>query len=145
MNRIFKTVVLSAAVAATTLAALPLAQAGERWGHGPRRPHVTRHHGHGDLALAGILGLAAGALVVGLASQQPAYELPPDALDYRREPMDRGNYRVVRRVQPTYASGGLQPWSAAWYAYCDDRYRTFDDRTGTYAGADGRQHFCIAD
>jgi hypothetical protein len=41
--------------------------------------------------------------------------------------------------QPAY---GMQPWSDEWYAYCDDRYRSFDSRTGYFLGYDGEYHFC---
>ena len=68
MNRIFKTAILSAAVAATTLATLPAANAGD-WRH-----HRHHHHGNGDAVAAGVLGLAAGALIGG-ALQQPAAAL----------------------------------------------------------------------
>ena len=29
-----------------------------------------------------------------------------------------------------------------WLAYCYDKYRSFDPRTGTYVGRDGRRHRC---
>lgn len=29
-----------------------------------------------------------------------------------------------------------------WVAYCSDRYRSFDPRTGMYRGPDGRRHQC---
>jgi ABC-type amino acid transport substrate-binding protein len=128
MNRFFKTAILSVAVAATTLATLPAANAGDRY--------WRRHHHHsdsGDLAAAGILGLAAGALVVGLASQ------PEPAYTYRRP------VRVYRDTAyvDDYA-GGLEPWSAEWYDYCSDRYRSFSPRSGTFIGYDGEEHFCVA-
>ena len=55
MNRFLKTTILSAAVAATTLSALAPADARDR-----------RHHGSsdGDLIVAGLLGLAVGAIAV---------------------------------------------------------------------------------
>ena len=61
MNRIFKTAILGAALAATTLAPLPASNADE-WRH--------RHHGHhnGDAIAAGVVGLAAGALIAGARS-----------------------------------------------------------------------------
>ena len=34
------------------------------------------------------------------------------------------------------------PWTEAWYAWCFDRYRSFDPRSGTFLGYDGRRHFC---
>ena len=97
MNRILKTAVLSVAVAATTLATLPAANAGER--------NWRRHHGHhnsrgNDLAVAGILGLAAGALVVGLATSRAAYREPA-----YREPRPRPDRSRLRR----YAAGYDEP------------------------------------
>lgn len=131
MNRFFKTAILSVAVAATTLAALPAANAGDRyWRHHGRHHYHDRSNG-ADLAAAGILGLAAGALVVGLASQpEPVYRRPVRV------------YRDTAYVDD-YA-GGLEPWSAEWYDYCSDRYRSFNPRSGTFVGYDGAEHFCVA-
>ena len=114
MNRFFKTAILSAAVAATTLATLPAANAGDR--------HWRRHHSHyyhsggNDLAVAGILGLAAGALVVGLASQ-PAYREPvyveplssPPPRPYRDYPVGyvEAGRRLCRRLRRR--DGTLEP------------------------------------
>jgi hypothetical protein len=36
----------------------------------------------------------------------------------------------------------MQAWSNEWYAYCTNRYRSFDPKTGTYLGYDGQRHFC---
>ena len=136
MNRLFKTAVLSVAVAATTLATLPAANAGDRyWRRGDRNYQHYRSNS-GDLAAAGILGLAAGALVVGLASQpEPVYANP------YRQPRPR----PVREYPETvYLDGALEPWSADWYDYCSDRYRSFNPRSGTFMGYDGQEHFCVA-
>lgn len=38
--------------------------------------------------------------------------------------------------------GGLEPWSAEWYAYCAERYRSFDARTGTFTTHSGQKRFC---
>ncbi|MBZ9810108.1 BA14K family protein [Mesorhizobium sp. BR1-1-9] len=139
MNRIFKTAVLSAAVVASMLVALPAANADD-WRH-------HRHHGHGDAVAAGVLGLAAGALIGGaLANQQP----PP------RDYYDDGYYDRDVRIRPApvrryyaepqvvYADRYAEPWTRGWYDYCSDRYRTFNPRTGTFTGNDGEQHFCTA-
>ena len=51
------------------------------------------------------------------------------------------------RADTQPVSGGaysLEPWSAAWYDYCEARYRSFDPDTGTYTGYDGRTRFCVA-
>ena len=60
MLSVFKSTILFAAVAATNLAPVPAASAGDRW-------HNHRRHGHGsgDMLAAGVLGLAAGALIAG--------------------------------------------------------------------------------
>ena len=146
MNRIFKTAVLSAAMAATMLVALPAANADE-WRH-------HRHHGNGDAIAAGVLGLAAGALIGGaLANDRP----PPDAnryyddgyyndgyydRDVRIRPAPVRRYYVEPRV--VYANRYAEPWTRDWYEYCSDRYRSFNSRTGTFTGNDGEQHFCTA-
>ena len=140
MNRIFKTAVLSAAVAGTMLAALPAANADD-WGH-------HRRHHHGDAIAAGVLGLAAGALIGGaLANDQP----PPYADRYYDDGYDRDvvvRPAPVRRYyagpQVVYADRYAEPWTRDWYNYCSDRYRTFNSRTGTFTGNDGEQHFCTA-
>jgi hypothetical protein len=141
MNRIFKTAVLSAAVAGTMLAALPAANADD-WGH-------HRRHHNGDAIAAGVLGLAAGALIGGaLANDQPPR--------YADRYYDDGYYdrdvvvrpAPVRRyyVEPqvVYADRYAEPWTRGWYEYCSDRYRSFNSRTGTFTGNDGEQHFCTA-
>ena len=141
MNRIFKTAVLSAAVAGTMLAALPAANADD-WGH------HRRHHHNGDAIAAGVLGLAAGALIGGaLANDQP----PPYADRYYDDGYDRDvvvRPAPVRRYyaepQVVYADRYAEPWTRGWYEYCSDRYRTFNSRTGTFTGNDGEQHFCSA-
>lgn len=82
--------------------------------------HRHHHHGWGgNAAAAGAFGFAAGAIVGG-ALAQPRYYAPAP--------------RPVR--------AGLRPWSRSWYEYCANRYRSFDARTGTFVGYDGRRHFC---
>lgn len=138
MNRFLKTSILSAAVAATILATVPVASAG---GHGWHRGHSD-----GDLVAAGILGLAAGALTVGVLSQprEPVYYAPASVRPYVDDPSyppapARYEYRRVE-----YGYDGLEPWSREWYRYCESRYRSFDPNSGTFIGYDGREHFCAA-
>lgn len=145
MGRFLKSAVLSLAVAATTFAAIPNASAGERW-HGDRgwRYH-QKHNRGGDIAAAGILGLAAGALIVGLtqANREPVYANP-----YRHpRPRPIRDYPVPVAPQPPvhydYVAA-MEPWTAEWYQYCSGRYRSFNGRTGTFRGYDGQDHFCVA-
>ena len=42
------------------------------------------------------------------------------------------------------AAGSAEPWSPGWFDYCRARFKTFDDRTGTYMGYDSQRHFCVA-
>jgi hypothetical protein len=135
MNRVLRTAVAATAVASTTFAALPAAHADDwRWHH-----HSSHH---GDAVAAGVLGLAAGALIGGaLANDNP----PPP------EPYYDGYYVQRRVVVPRpapvrqyYAYSGFEPWTPAWYRYCSNRYQSFDARTGTFTGFDGQQLFCVA-
>ena len=43
--------------------------------------------------------------------------------------------------RPAYQSSPI-PWTATWFAYCRAKYRSFDPRSGTFLGYDGRRHFC---
>lgn len=148
MNRIFKTAILSTAAIAMSLTALSTADAHDWRRHGG---YYHRDRG-GDALAAGVVGLAAGALIGGaLANPGPAYA--DDGYIY-----DDGYYdqpRYIRRVpvrdyypvrpRVVYREGyALEPWTREWFRYCSDRYRTFDARSGTFTGNDGEQHFCNA-
>lgn len=95
-----------------------------------RRWYRHRHYGGSSWVGAGIAGLAAGALLGGIIAPR-AYAGP----GY----YGTGYYAPPRVV---YAPRGYEPWSAAWYSYCESRYRSFDPRSGTFMGYDGRRHFC---
>ncbi|ESR24549.1 BA14K family protein [Lutibaculum baratangense] len=94
--------------------------------HGHYRP-APRHYYHrrsNDGALAaGVIGLAAGALIGGAIASQPA-----PAPVYRE-------YRDYRAYRPEMSR-------ADWDAYCYSKYRSYDARTGTYLGYDGYRHYC---
>ena len=135
MNGIFKTLMVSAAVASTMATALPNAEAGD-W---------QRHHRYDrssdDAVAVGIIGLAAGALIGGALASQPRY-YEPEPTYIIREPRPA---RVRRYYRDDYYPATFEPWSSEWYSYCSDRYRSFNPRTGTFLGYDGLQHFCRAD
>jgi hypothetical protein len=158
MNKFIKTLVLSAAVAATTLTATAgVVEARDRnrdgyWREGdpyeyrkPRRHNrdrdrdYGRNHGrnHGrDAVIGGALGLATGVIIGGaLANQERRVYVEPD---YYPEPEPRVIYRQPV-VVPTY-----EPWTQSWYNYCSQRYRSFNPNTGTFVGYDGLEHFCTA-
>lgn len=89
-----------------------------------------RGHGHGGWRGVGIgagVGFATGALV-GSALAAPyyagAYGYGPYAYDYD------GPY------EEAYRAGGADD------AYCAQRFRSYDPRSGTYMGYDGVRHPC---
>ncbi|WP_417669974.1 BA14K family protein [Roseibium sp.] len=141
-------VALAGALLAPTFSA---AEAGPRdgWrghhgGHGHHRPHRP-HHGHhkkknkngdvGAAVAAGIIGLAAGAILLG-ATSRPSYAAP--APSYYPPAPTPGR---VHGPGPSYGYG-YQPWSPAWYDYCASKYRSFNPHTGTYTTYRGVQKFC---
>jgi hypothetical protein len=77
------------------------------------------HHHHGWGWGAGAAGFAAGALIGG-ALARPYYGGPAY---YYGEPAY------------AYAPGDDE-------AYCEQRFRSYDPRSGTYLGYDGRRHPC---
>lgn len=141
---IFRKTVLALAVGATTLGAIP-AEAGDRWRD--HRHHRSDYNKDGDLVAAGIVGLALGALAVGAiaSSRDEAVSNP------LRHPRPRPNRDFMAIEEPSfdddayaYDEPSFEPWSRSWFRYCQERYRSFDARTGTYVGYDGRAHFCDA-
>ncbi len=134
MNRFFKAFVLSTAVIATMATALPAAEARD-W-----RRHHYHSRSNGDAVAAGVIGLAAGALIGGALASQPRY-YEPEPTYIIREPRPAP---VRRYYRDDYYRASYEPWSPEWYRYCSDRYRSFDARSGTFMGYDGLRHFCQA-
>jgi hypothetical protein len=99
---------------------------GDNWRYREHR----RHRGGGDALAAGAIGLGVGALIgSAIASDRPVYR-------------DRGSYQVLEgpveygRPAPVYRQSYDR--TAACYA----RYRTYDARSDTFIGNDGRAHRC---
>ncbi|MFC4624863.1 BA14K family protein [Daeguia caeni] len=150
MNRISKTIVLALAAIATVAVPMSTASA-DPWGRpggwrpgwdypGPRPMPPRRHRGNGDAVAAGVIGLAAGALIGSALAQPPrrVYVEP----QYAPPPPPPAYYPSAPR--PAAYKPGFQPWTPGWYNYCANRYRSFNPNTGTYRGYDGRDHFCNA-
>ena len=96
--------------------------------------HRHRGHGHhGDAVAAGILGFAAGAILSGAFARPRYYDYYEPAPVYAAPP-------VYRPAQVYYSRP--DPWTQEWYAYCSDRYRSFNGQTGYFLGYDGNYHFC---
>ncbi len=157
MNRFAKIAVLGLATAATVLAPMSQSIAGDNW----RRQ--TRHHNNGDALIAGAIGLAAGAIIIGSIAdanrrnygprviyEEPYYDEPIYAEPDYYPPQPRAHVirppvRHPKVIQyDDYAGGFEEPWSRDWYRYCANRYRSFNPQSGTYRGYDGRDHFCVA-
>ncbi len=149
MNRFAKTAILAVASLAAVSAPLAAASA-DSWGRhgwdrgGWDRPYRNHHRrDRNDAIAAGVIGLAAGAIIGGALSQpsQPTYVQPAPV--YAPPPPPPAYYPPAPARNVTYRAG-FEPWSRAWYDYCSDRYRSFNPNTGTYRGYDGRDHFCSA-
>jgi hypothetical protein len=157
MKTIFKNSLYGLAVGATALAATTAAEAHpDRYHH--EHTYVKRDN---DALVAGIAGLAVGAIAGSMLAQQrpaqPRYIDPPVSdydryeTGYRRyeyRPAYRNHdyypparsYRVreVRDVRdPSY-----EPWTREWFRACEARYRSFNPRTGTYTTYGGEKRFC---
>ncbi len=119
---------LATALAATAIP-LSAAEAGHR-GWGKHHHHHHYHHRHRDrggaAVAAGIIGLAAGAML-GSAMSQPRYYAPPPP---------RARYYAP---SVSYAP---EPWTPDWYAYCASKYRSFDVNTGMYLTYRGEWRYC---
>lgn len=84
---------------------------GPRYYHGPR---YYRRGGNGAAVAAGVMGLAAGALIAGtIANQAQAAPPPPPGT-----------------VDPRLA------------AYCARKYRSYDPNTGTFLASNGYRYVC---
>ena len=103
------------------------------------RHHHHRHHSSAPYA-AGAFGFAAGA-ILGSALSQPRYYYEPAPV-YVAPRYVAPAYVAPTYVQPSYVYAAPAPWTPAWYAYCEDRYRSFNPRTGYFVGYDGGHHFC---
>ena len=146
MNKFTKAAIAALVGVASLVPTFSSAEAGD-WRRDHRRP-IYRHHNNDALA-AGILGLAAGAIIVGaLSDNSPRVIYEEPRRYYRQRPVTVYDYPVaprrVYRDQIISYSGGLEPWSREWFRYCSNRYRSFNAETGTYRGYDGQNHFCAA-
>ncbi|EJF78696.1 BA14K-like protein [Candidatus Bartonella washoeensis] len=108
--------------------------------------HIHEHHvnrnNSGDTLAAGIIGLAAGA-ILGNILKQP--EQPQ--IVYQTVPQNRVVYQQIPQSQVIYeiqSETTYQPWTTDWLNYCKQRYRSFNPKTGTFRGYDGLDHFCYA-
>lgn len=129
MNRFLKNSIVAAALAATTVSAIPTAQAGERH---HRRQHVVQKADNTDLIVAGLLGLAVGAIVVTALNEDQGGGRNNGDLSVNYFPPAPGetvSYGWEKPERPTEND----PRNRRWYKYCEDSYRDFK-RNATVGG-----------
>ena len=100
---------------------------------------------------AGVLGLAAGAIIGGVMMNNNANSAIP-VVPYPPQPTyhpQRPGFDRYERHRPPYRDTRYYnsrqwgaPFSPEWYRYCATEYRSFDPKTGTYRSRDGKVQFC---
>lgn len=153
MNPIRRTIILGAAAIAFVAAPLAGAYADDYYYYRHHWRPERHHDDAGTAVAAGILGLAAGAVIGSALTPRPApvYDAPPPYVP-APGPYDQDYYppapAVAVETAPTvitiHQTGELEPWSPEWNRYCANRYPSFNPRTGTFMGYDGHDHFCVA-
>jgi hypothetical protein len=146
MNSLAKTLFLTATAAAITFSSISAASADD-W-----RYHNHYNHGGNDAWVGGAVGLATGLIVGSAIANAPRYEErryidPPYAYDdapVYRAPPRYYSAAPQRYYRPVPVRAGVEPWTPQWERFCSYRYRSFDPRSGTFIGNDGRSHFCVA-
>lgn len=148
MKKIIKSFVIAASIAAVGVTSVSTAQAHDIGVKHRHQKHVQQHHNKNNAVVWGIVGLAAGAIIAGAASNNTSHRRVvtpqrqyPGANHYPKAP--KASHRQKRRYQHSQRAQGFEPWTRAWYNYCDNKYRSFNPRTGTFRGYDGRDHFCV--
>ncbi|AEV38813.1 BA14K-like protein [Pseudovibrio sp. FO-BEG1] len=117
-----------------------------------RKKKKHKKHGinAGEAAAIGVIGLAAGLIIGNAVTPQPQYVAPPRPAYRPPAPAYRPPapaYRppvVVHQPAPVYHAQAVAPapWSPAWFAYCTNKYRSFNPNTGTYRTYSGKNRFC---
>jgi BA14K-like protein len=114
---------------------------------------AQRWHGHRGFGVgAGIAGLAAGALIGGVAAATTPYWGPGYSSygDYGYYPgyAYGPGYAPSYAYAPDYDQGYVYRASPGYGppvrddAYCAQRFRSYDPASGTYLGYDGIRHAC---
>jgi len=122
--------------------------------------HRDKRRKKRQLIAAGIVGLAVGAIIASEASKrhnrQPSYQYGDP---YNNSYSSYNQYTPLQEYEETLPPAtrrdngpnvitynddySLEPWTPGWQAWCENRYRSFNARTGTYRGYDGLDHFCV--
>ncbi|EFO31075.1 conserved hypothetical protein [Roseibium sp. TrichSKD4] len=152
MGILTKRVLAATLAGALMLPALSSAQADHRRGwnnggvhyHQHHHRHVHKHRKHrrynnnvGVAVAAGVIGLAAGAILLGSQNRRE-YIRPP--VQHYRPPVN--HYRPAPAPGPVYHNVRFEPWTPAWYRYCSQKFRSFEPQSGTYMTYRGVRKFC---
>lgn len=108
--------------------------------------HRHHHHNGGNVAAAGIVGLAAGALL-GSALTAPRYNgtVVVDPVYVEPAPVYVQPAPVYVQPAPVYVQPVpvvYQAWTPEWYSYCQTKYQSFDRRTGMFVTYTGERRLC---
>jgi BA14K-like protein len=143
---------------------------GHHYYHGGGGNYHGGYNG-GDLFAAGVVGAVIGAAVARpynygppavYVAPQPTYvyQNPPYAYTaprtyygppaYWRRPLSEFYGTPPTGYPPAYPEGQsygnsltAEAWTPGWLDYCRNKFRSFDERSGTYLGFDGQRHFCV--
>jgi BA14K-like protein len=140
-----KTAALAAAICATSLVCVQSANADEFTTVYPsydlyRLPNGSLAVSPADVAAN--YGITAPAWAYGMTAPAPVAPAPVAPAPAPAPAYGMTAPSQVYGITAPAAAAGHQPWSAEWYRYCRDRYRTFNPSTGTFGGHDGQLHFC---
>lgn len=89
----------------------------------------------GDALVGGAVGFAFGTIFGNATARPPRYY--PGTVYVAPPPPPPV---VVYRTAPVYYAP--EPWTPDWYAYCAQKFGSFDARSGTYVGPDGYRYMC---
>ncbi|NIX75747.1 BA14K family protein [Microvirga terricola] len=93
-----------------------------------------------------LVASAAASLVIGAGVAQA--QIPPNAQtpsQYYSPTNPKGYSYGYRRGAAPASTGTVQAGPSrgqTWISYCSHKYRSYDPRSNTYWGADGKQHIC---
>ena len=113
--------------------------------------------GHRNTA-AIIAGIAVGAIVAGAIADSHRHRHHHYNHGYRKRHYKKHRYKsyyyappppvYYKPARPHYAPPPVahryapEPWTPEWYAYCSQRYRSFDPRSGTFQPYHGPRRLC---
>ena len=59
------------------------------------------------------------------------------------QPRQLGAPKVIMYEEARADVDTIEPWTPRWRSYCHNKFRSFNAKTGTFLGYDGKHHFCV--